>query len=308
MHPADPLEVSPGFTRLAGLSVPVDLLRLDRIESWASGNKFFKLQYYLAEAIDRGVGHLCSKGGMFSNHLEALARACSIFGLRLTCVIRSHGDDPANPSLRRLRDLGASLVFLSPQVYPGFDACAAAALDPDAMFIPEGGDGPLGWLGTAGIVTYIQPTAPTHVVLPCGTFGTATGILRAAPPEWTVILVPAWKGCEAGYVARKLEAAGVEPACRWEVWPEYHAGGFGQYDEALRSFIFGFTQRTGVVLDPVYTGKMMFALEDSLSQGRLPPDSRVVAVHTGGLQGLDGYRYRFPSDWGAYPMAGQEEE
>jgi 1-aminocyclopropane-1-carboxylate deaminase len=277
------------------------LLRLDLLDTWATGNKYYKLKYYLEEARSRGISHVISKGGPFSNHLAALAQACATFGLRLTCIVRAYRDDPDNPTLRHIRALGGDCRMMDPHTFSAFGQVAASAIDPAALFIPEGANGSLGWRGTAEIVDHVMRFDPTHVVLPAGTFGTALGVLSVAPADWQVIMIPAWKGCTTGYVADLLSAADISPRCRWSVWPDHHAGGFGRYDETLRRFMHSFTAATRIVLEPVYTGKMLKATLDAVQAGFFPSGSRVVAVHTGGLQGLAGYRYRFPVHWSEYP-------
>ena len=282
------------------------LLRLDLLDTWATGNKYFKLKHYLGEARSRGIAHVISKGGPFSNHLAALAEACATFGMRLTCIVRAYRDDPDNPTLRRIRTLGGDCHITVPHTFSAFGPSDASAIDPGALFIPEGANGPLGWKGTAEIVEHLMRLGPTHVVLPAGTFGTAAGMLSAAPAHWHMIMVPAWKGCSRAYVTDMLDAAHISPRCLWSVWPDHHAGGFGRYDESLRTFMFSFTAATGVLLDPVYTGKMLKATLDAVRDGFFPTGSRIVAIHTGGLQGLAGYRYRFPEHWSDYP--GEEME
>lgn len=297
---ATPTDIPVTLLPIGLADVNLALLRLDQISGWASGNKYFKLKHYLSEALQRGISHILSKGGMFSNHLAELAEACRVFDLSLTCVVRAYGDDPRNPTLKRIRACGGECVFVSPLTFRDFGIAEAAALAPNALFIPEGGHGPLGWKGTREIVEVLLKSAPTHVVLPAGTFGTAFGILSAAPADWQVILVPAWKGCTRTYVEEALRQAGITPTCRWQLWPDGHAGGYGRYDEALRQFMSDFASSVDVFLDPVYTGKMMSALYARLSVGFFRPGSRIVAIHTGGFQGLAGYAYRFPLAWSDY--------
>src|SRR5690606_682242 len=135
-----PPPFSPLDTAVAGIRL--HLLRLDLLDSWATGNKYFKLKYYFEEARCRGIKHVISKGGPFSNHLAALAEACATFGLQLTSIVRGYRDDPDNPTLRRIRALGGECRMVHPQAFAAFGPADASAIDAAALFIPEGANGP----------------------------------------------------------------------------------------------------------------------------------------------------------------------
>lgn len=276
------------------------LLRLDQLGGWASGNKYYKLKHYLARALAGGADRIVSKGGMFSNHLAALAAACHACGLSLTCLIRAYQPDERNPTLQRLRSLQATCVFLSPAAYRAYDEAASQRDFPGAVFVPEGGFGPEGWRGTAEILQAVLPWRPTCLVVPVGTMGTALGILSAAPRDLAVVLVPAWRGCSPAFVEDRLPMAGVRPNAAWTLWPDAHEGGIGRYSAEQLQFMHEFTAATGIVLDPVYTGKMMMALMAHIRAGQFQAGDRILALHTGGLQGLAGYAYRFPAEWSGY--------
>ena len=278
----------------------LSILRLDQIDSWASGNKYFKLKYALRLALSRGVTTIVSKGGMFSNHLAALSQACSVFGLHLVNVIRSHQPDETNPSILQLRAHGDEILYVSPEVFAAFDETESAKRFPEAMFIPEGGLSEEGILGTQEIAAECIHHSPTHVIVAAGTMGTAMGLLAAMPGDINVIVVPAWKGCTNDYVQQVLTRYSILPACAWQLWPDYHFGGFGKFDPGLIDFMTSFTRETAIPLDPVYTGKMMFAIKDKMDKGDFSSGDRILAIHTGGLQGLKGYNYLYPEQWKAY--------
>jgi 1-aminocyclopropane-1-carboxylate deaminase len=115
----------------------VHMLRLDLIQSWASGNKFFKLKKHFEHALSQGMQCLVSKGGMASNHLHAFADACHYFKRKCVCIIRSYGDDPLNPTIKHLKEKNAELIFLEPKEYDSFDEERSGELFPGAYFIPE---------------------------------------------------------------------------------------------------------------------------------------------------------------------------
>lgn len=276
------------------------ILRLDQISSWASGNKYFKLKYVIREVLDQGISTIISKGGMFSNHLEALSAACMAFDVHLVAVIRSYGADEMNPSIIRLRENGHEIIFIPPATYSAFSRDEAVRLYPDALFIPEGGLSDVGIKGSREIATACLNYNPTHILITGGTMATACGLMSALPSTMKLIIVPAWKGCTEDYIFEILSEYQITTLCSWELWPDFHFGGFGRFDQRLITFMHAFSSETGIPLDPVYTGKMLYALHTKSSEGYFGPHDRVLAIHTGGLQGLEGFRYRFPEEWGAY--------
>lgn len=283
----------------------ISMLRLDLLQSWASGNKYYKLKYAIEFALANDVKVIVSKGGMFSNHLAALAEACHVFDLRLIAVIRSFAPDENNPSIRKLREKGSEIVYLNPEAYTVFDEQEAGQLFPASLFIPEGGLSDLGIHGTSEILNECLDQHPTHIILSGGSMGTACGIISSAPADVKVIIIPAWKGCTDLYFLDILRQYQIDPVCTWELWPDYHFGGFGRFNQELIDFMFSFSADTGIPLDPVYTGKMMYAIDDRWKSGYFKQTDSILAIHTGGLQGLDGYRYRFPAVWGKYLRLGR---
>lgn len=274
--------------------------RLDLIRSWASGNKYYKLKYSIANCIENGIGTIVSKGGMFSNHLEALAKACTTFNIRCICVIRSYGDDKNNPTIQKLREYGAQLIFLEPMQYNSFDKDASESSYPGALFIPEGGADDNGIRGVADLYDEIPHESFSHLIIAGGSMSTAAGILSVASPALRVIVVPAWKGCRKEFVENVLKKFSVTVKCQWELWPDYHFGGFGKYTQELADFVYSFTEKTAIPLDPVYTGKMMFAIKEKIQSGYFTSTDNIKAIHTGGLQGIKGAAFKNPLMWNDY--------
>lgn len=276
-----------------------DVLRLDQIDSAASGNKYFKLKYYLESSLANGRKPLVSKGGMFSNHLHALAKACQSLSIPCTCVIRSYNEDDLNPTIIDLRNFGANCHFISPGLFNSFDEVSAAELISDCLYVPEGGSGSLGVKGTKEILNSVDQGKYQSIFVPVGSFGTAAGIIASACEHITVHLIPAWKGCSLDWVEDQLEKFEIKPVCKIRLHNQYHHQGFGRYTRELILFMESFTQFTCIPLEPIYTGKLLFALFDIW---KTEPESiqKVLLLHTGGHQGLRGYYYRFPQDWKEY--------
>lgn len=279
---------------------PLLIYRLDLLQSWATGNKYYKLKYALQDARLQGAGTIVSKGGMFSNHLYALADACLAFNFKCICIIRSYADDTNNPTLQYLRSRNVQLIFLPPAQFDVFEKNECEVNFPDAYFISEGGQGKEGIHGAGEIIQQDQLPKNAHVFIAGGTITTALGILASAPADMTLHIVPAWKGCTNAYVEGLFKEYDIHPGCGWALHPDYHFGGFGKSNSELVTFMTDFYQQTKVLTDPVYTGKLMYAIRDLIEHNKIAPNKPIIAIHTGGLQGIAGAYYRFPDLYREY--------
>jgi len=277
------------------------MLRLDLVGSWATGNKYYKLKYAIQYAMTHGITTIVSKGGMFSNHLLALAEACAAFNIHLVALIRTYTQDESNPTICRLRSFHTEIIYLQPAYYTTYSEAEAVREYPSALFIPEGGLSDMGIQGTSEIIQECIAYHPSHIILAGGTMGTACGIISSAPSTTKVIIVPCWKGCTETYFIEILSTYHIKPVCTWELWPDYHFGGFGKFNQQLIDFMSSFSSDTDIPLDPVYTGKVMFGVYEKMKSGYFTQDDSLLVLHTGGLHGLSGYKYRFPEAWGGYP-------
>ncbi len=274
--------------------------RLDLIHSWADGNKYYKLKHNISYALEHNVKTIISKGGMFSNHLYSLASACAHFEIELICVVRSYEADLQNPTIKELQSLSKEILFLDPEEYKRFGEVDSTHAYPDSMFIPEGGLGERAIHGMKELMNECLENQPTHIIVSGGSMATACGLIASAPEEVKVVVVPAWKGCKKEFIENKLIEFGISPLCEWELWADAHFGGFAKYDRTLLDFMYSFTKETGIPLDPVYTGKMLYVLSEKIKSGYFKADDSILAIHTGGLQGVRGFAYRYPMDWKMY--------
>ena len=273
--------------------VQVAILRLDLIDPLISGNKWFKLRHHLQQAATGNAPGLISLGGNHSNHLHALAAAGKRFGFATAGLLRGHAQD--TPTVRDLQAMGMHLHWLGYGGYrarhqPGFWKPWQARY-PGWQCIPEGGGGLAGAQGCALIVQQAQAQIsalgwPDYDGwwLAAGTGTTVAGLAMAEAGARTVhgaLAVPADHGVAQG-VAALAGAHGYQlhEACR---------GGFARFDDELLAFIADCEQHTGVPLEALYTGKALLALRDHVVAGLLAPGSRMIFVHTGGLQGRRGY-------------------
>lgn len=235
-----------------------------------------------------GRDTLLTFGGAHSNHIHAVAAAGRTHGFRTIGIIR--GDELAgtalNPTLADAREAGMELVFVSRDAYrrkqdPGYLKELQKDFGP-CFILPEGGTNDRAIRGCAEILDP-EDAVFDVVCCPVGTGGTLAGLALGATPGQQV----------RGYSV--LKAAALEqslgktiPGTHWGVSGDYHFGGYARMDAALVGFINRFRADTGVPLDPVYTGKMMFGILDEAARGIFPQGSRILAIHTGGLQGIRG--------------------
>jgi 1-aminocyclopropane-1-carboxylate deaminase len=272
-------------------AVELWLKRDDLIHPVISGNKWRKLKYILQHAFSVNADTIISMGGAYSNHLHALAFVGQQLGLKTIGLVRGEKSHPLNPTLKDLLDWGMTLRFVTRQDYRQLRSYnqeyALPGLLTGQYWLPEGGAVQSALQGIAELVTEInQPDAVLCV--PCGTGTTLAGIIASSSPQNAVLGFAMLKG--ADFLANdvgKLLSAGNAPN-NWSINLDYHCGGFGKVTPALLAFMQQFEQITGIPLDPVYTGKMMLGIYDLIAQGYFRAGQRVVAIHTGGLQGKRG--------------------
>lgn len=263
--------------------VGVDMLRLDAIHPVVSGNKYFKLKYNIAAALEQGTSVLVSFGGAYSNHLHALAWAAQEYGIPSVGLVR--GEPVNNPTLHDCRQWGMQLQFIPRSDYAHKHEAdflqAWRAQYPNAYFIPEGGDNALGLAGCETILDSIDLRTYEHVVCAVGTGTTFCGIARCLPPTCTAWGVPVFKHHEP--VLNRLREQ--IPHTRWQWLAGYEDGGFGKYSSLLKDRVSAWERQWPLALDRVYTAKMMWAVTDSIAKGVFKPGERILTIHTGGLQG-----------------------
>ena len=275
------------------------LLAHDDIELWMkrddllhpiiSGNKWRKLKFIIDHALYSSADTLISMGGAYSNHLHALAYVGKALGLKTTGYIRGERPQTLTPTLADLQAWGMELNFVSRadyrllRQYQGY--YDLPGLQPGQYWLPEGGAQALALTGVAELVDEIDVDYDM-LCAPCGTGATLAGMIAAAPRQVSVLGFAALKN--AGFLTADVEALLPQPATNWQINLDYHFGGFATTTPELMAFIAGFEDKTGIALEPVYTGKMMYALYDLIAKHRLK-NLRIIAVHTGGLQGKRGF-------------------
>ena len=264
--------------------------REDLIHNVVSGNKFRKLKYNLQEAQNKGAHTLVTFGGAFSNHIAAVAAAGKLNGFKTIGFIR--GDEladqvEANPTLAYAKAQGMQLNFVSRTRYRELRNLHSDeqynAQFPSWYFLPEGGTNALAIKGCEEI---LLPSDETFDYICCavGTGGTLTGIINSAKPHQQVIGFSVLKGIDWPATIGRLT-----PKETYRIKEQYHFDGYAKYTPELIDFINAFKADYGIPLDPVYTGKLMYGVVDLLKKGYFRPASKIMIVHTGGLQGIAGF-------------------
>ena len=274
--------------------ITLHLKREDLIHPVVSGNKYRKLKYNIAHALKHKYNTLLTFGGAYSNHVVATAAAGQSVGIRTIGIIRGEELGKSisttlqhNPTLAAAHGYGMQLEFISRASYKlREDASFLEELEMrfnNPYILPEGGTNALAVKGCEEI---LAETDSTYDFICCaaGTGGTAAGILNALKPHQKGLVFPALKG---DFLKDSI-SKWISNSPNWEMITNYHFGGYAKCDERLIAFINAFAKANNIKLDPIYTGKMMFGIFDLIESDFFPQNSRILAIHTGGLQGIEG--------------------
>ena len=270
----------------------VFLKRDDLIHPIISGNKWRKLKYLLKRARAENKPHLVTFGGAYSNHLLATAAAAAKFGFKSTGIVR--GEHVDNETLFLCRLHGMELLFTDRESYRDKQALFQKYFsgNPEAFFIDEGGASFEGAKGCSELVDELTETYD-HIFCACGTGTTAAGIINGIQKnnlQTQFHAVPVLKN--GGFLKEEIDRFLTQPA-NYELYTCYHFGGYGKADGQLIEFIKQFVAETGILIEPVYTGKMLYALYDLAAKNYFKQGSKILAIHSGGIWGLLGMKGAF---------------
>lgn len=274
---------------LAEKNISLSIKREDLIHPIISGNKYRKLKYNLLHSTKKGFKKLLTYGGAFSNHILAVAAAGKENGLDTIGVIR--GDEleekwELNPTLALAKNLGMCFKFVSREQYrqKGDDRFVETLKKEFGNFyvIPEGGTNALAIKGCEEILS--DEDSGFGIIASCvGTGGTLAGLINSSAPNQEILGFSALKG---NFLSDEIRQMTIKE--NWSIQTNYHFGGYGKVSETLVHFINNFKRETRIPLDPIYTGKMIFGLLDMIKNDNFAPGTRILAIHTGGLQGIAG--------------------
>ncbi len=272
-------------------SVQVYIKRDDMIHPFISGNKWRKLKYNLLKARELNKSTLITFGGAWSNHILAVACAAASGGFQSRAFIR--GEEISNPVLDMCRLFGMQLVFVSREDYKDKALLFESLEDKDNCFmIDEGGAGIEGALGCAELVAELEHDYQ-HIFVAAGTGTTAAGIamgIQQSKLSSMLHVVPVLKG--GGFIGDEMQHLGVSLQ-QSKLHLDYHFGGYAKVKPELIAFVQAFIRQSGIMIEPTYTGKALYALHDLLEKDAFEKGSRILFVHTGGLTGLLGQLKHF---------------
>lgn len=288
-----------------GAGVELWLKRDDLIHPDISGNKWRKLVYNVQQVKESGYKGLVTFGGAFSNHIAATAYAGKLNGIETVGIIRGEEADFQNPTLNRAQKNGMVLKPISRTQYasktnPEYLNQLRQNF-PEYLIIPEGGANLNGVLGCMEILKEVEHDIDV-VACPIGTSTTFSGLVASAGQARKIIGFPALKGgdylrADVNNFLNELKQLderppNLAPSSNWHFQTEYHFGGFAKMKEPLVRFMNDFWHETQIPLDPIYTAKMMFGLKEMIQNNEFEKGTRILAIHTGGLQGIAGMNAR----------------
>jgi len=272
---------------LKSKGIHLDIKREDLLHPVISGNKFRKLKYNLKYAREKGSNTILTFGGAYSNHILATACAGRENGFQTIGVIRGEELEEKwkeNPTLVKAHAYGMQFRFISRAEYrKKEDAIWLQHFlegQHDVYMIPEGGSNALGRKGCEEILLPADK-AYDHICCAVGTGGTLAGIINTSDPGQHIIGFPALQSAGTAKDIRNFTSQS-----NWTLENSYHFGGYAKTSPKLIHFMNSFKENTGILLDPVYTAKLFFGIFDMVENGKFPRGSKILAIHTGGLQGI----------------------
>lgn len=278
-------------------SITLFIKREDQIHPFVSGNKFRKLKYNIQKAKQQKAKTVVTFGGAFSNHIIATAVAANLNGLQSIGIVR--GDElgrdlkktlSENTTLQVADKNGMTLFFISRSEYQNkYHLDFINQLKEkfgDFYLIPEGGSNSLAVKGCEEILTK-DDAKFDYICSSVGTGGTISGLINSIENHQKVIGFPALKG---NFLSAEIQQYVKKDT--WSLVTKYHFGGYAKHTEELIRFINNFTTATKIPLDPIYTGKMLFGLLDMIEKDVFKKGTKILAIHTGGLQGIAGFNMK----------------
>jgi len=268
--------------------ITLSVARLDKLHTIVSGNKLFKLHYFLQEAKAKKITKIITFGGPYSNHLVATAFACKELGINCTGIVRGEKSKLLSHTLQSCLNYGMNLEFTDRKA---FEIQKVNALNNPLinditleMIIPEGGYHPLGAKGSSEIMKSINNDSYTHICTAIGTATTLAGIIESAKPNQKIIGINVLKGMTD--IPERLNfLIKSQHHDNLHIVDGYHFGGYAKKEDTLISFMNDLYKNNKLETDFVYTGKVMFGIIAMTKKGYFPTGSKILCLHTGGLQG-----------------------
>jgi hypothetical protein len=285
MHLSDFLvNIADPYTEEHGITL--DVLRLDRIHPIVSGNKYFKLKYYIEDAIDKGMKEVATFGGPFSNHLHATAYATMEKGLHSIGYIRGYPPIELNDTLKDCIECGMELNFVPGNEFNNLQHKLIDHPPVNTYIIPMGGYGPIGMMGAKEILSFKEAEEYDCIVAASGTGTMAAGLLSSLKETQQLILLSSVKNnysLEEEIMA--LDRSLALKRSQLKIVFDYHLGGFAKWNNALIEQMNKFYAFHKIPTDFVYTGKMIYGFYQLLINNFFNRGKKILLIHSGGLQG-----------------------
>ena len=275
------IQAVPSFC-LKGIQLAV--LRLDELHPIVSGNKWFKLKYYLQQAQEENADTIASFGGPYSNHLVALAFAAKKYNLQSVGYVRSNEDEPITPTLLEAKQYGMHLKFLGRN---NFQLLKTELLEnnvtSNTYFVDEGGYGTLGAKGAATILSNEKNNSYSHIICAVGTGTMMAGLINAAKPHQHVIGIPVLKN--EATIRNEITQLITNKETPFTLLHDFHLGGYAKTNQAQFDFMNLLWATEKIPTDMVYTSKLFMAVKSLLANNYFSPTAKILMIHSGGLQG-----------------------
>lgn len=269
---------------LSDTQVQTDILRLDLIHPVISGNKWFKLKYYLEEAKKEHAECVASFGGAYSNHIVALACAAKEKGFKSVGIIRGDECTLLSHTLLEAQAYGMQFIFVDREAYRNKETITQQYHQPGWYWIPEGGYGALGTKGAADILKLCDTASYTHILCATGTGTMMSGLVQSALFHQKIIGISVLKN----HLSLEEEIKALLPDnahASFECIHGYHFGGYAKHPESLLAYMRELWQLDALPTDMVYTAKLCYAAKDLIVKKQFPVNSKLLLIHSGGLQG-----------------------
>jgi 1-aminocyclopropane-1-carboxylate deaminase len=262
--------------------ITVKILRTDLIDPVVSGNKWFKLRYYLEEARALNKKTILTFGGAWSNHIVATAAACQKLGFESVGVIRGEESHSNSITLKQASEFEMKLEFASRSTFSEIKRDTAKKNN-DTYIIPEGGYGILGANGASTILNNINLSSFTHLICAVGTGTMLAGLINADTNQMENIGISSMKNNFD--LEKEIEPLLADKSKKWKLLHGFDHGGFAKYSPALIEFMNEFHRKTDIPTDIVYTGKLCYALNQLANEDYFKRGNQLLVIHSGGLQG-----------------------
>ena len=264
--------------------IQLAVLRLDELHPIVSGNKWFKLKYYLQQAQEENADTIASFGGPYSNHLVALAFAAKKYNLQSVGYVRSNEDEPITPTLLEAKQYGMHLKFLGRN---NFQLLKTELLEnnvtSNTYFVDEGGYGTLGAKGAATILSNEKNNSYGHIICAVGTGTMMAGLINAAKPHQHVIGIPVLKN--EATIRNGITQLITNKETPFTLLHDFHLGGYAKTNQAQFDFMNLLWATEKIPTDIVYTSKLFMAVKSLVANNYFSPTAKILMIHSGGLQG-----------------------